>query len=110
MMENYEEFRVRTKNSDVLDATIQQLGPCAVIAGSFDGQVCTVRAFSGCAGFVRFAIEHQGYGEIVEGKSVERMKPLTPSQTRGEHNRPQHLTGTQRRNLRSERQMIWDKC
>ena len=107
-MSDYEEFRVRTENPEALDATIQQIGPCVVVAGSFDGEFCTVRAFSGCAGFVRFAIEHQGYGEIVEGEAVERMKRLTPSQTRGEHNRPAHLTETQIRNLRSEKQMLWD--
>lgn len=61
------DFLVDTKNPRALDATLQQLG--AVLIGGpsdfvrYDGHyVC--RAL-GDAGFVRFAIEQQGYAKVV---------------------------------------------
>lgn len=63
-MAEFVDLKVETRNPKALDATIQQMGPAAVIDGSFDGQTCTVRCFGGCHGFIKFAIEHQGYGKI----------------------------------------------
>lgn len=63
----FTDIRVRTANPSALDATVQQLPMCAavVIDGSWDGDVCTVRVLAGDPGFLRFAIENQGYGEVL---------------------------------------------
>lgn len=58
------DLRIRTGNPDALDATMQDLG-AVVVEGSFDGDSALVRCF-GNAGFVRFACENQGYGEVIE--------------------------------------------
>jgi hypothetical protein len=56
---------VRTVNPELLDATVQSLpGAAAVVQGSWNGDTCRVRVF-GDAGFLKFAIPHQGYGEII---------------------------------------------
>ncbi len=60
------DFLVDTKNPKALDATLQQFA--AVLIGgphfiTHDGHY-VVRAF-GDAGFVRFAIEHQGYAKVI---------------------------------------------
>lgn len=70
MSEGYTDLIVKTRNPELLDRTVQQLGPAVVVDGSFDGEVCRVRVF-GPAGFIRFAITNQGYGEIVESGSTE---------------------------------------
>ena len=59
------EIRVKTNDPDYLDFTVQSLGG-VVVEGSFQNGVCTVRALSGDAGFLAFAIQQQGYGEVVE--------------------------------------------
>jgi len=64
MPEGYTDLIVKTRNPELLDTTVQQLGPAVVVDGSFDGETCRVRVF-GPAGFIRFAITNQGYGEIV---------------------------------------------
>lgn len=56
---------VETRNPEVLDQTVQQLGAAAVVDGSFDGEKCLVRVF-GDPGFIKFAVTNQGYGKIVE--------------------------------------------
>jgi hypothetical protein len=61
---------VKTANPDLLDRTVQQLGPAVVVDGSFDGETCRVRVF-GPPGFIRYAISQQGYGEII------RQEPAT---------------------------------
>jgi hypothetical protein len=66
-MTDFTDITVRTANPKMLDSTVQQLGPAAVIDGSFDGDTCIVRIF-GDPGFIKFAIKNQGYGEIVEAK------------------------------------------
>lgn len=55
---------VTTRNPELLDRTMQQLGPACVVDGSYDGEKCRVRVF-GPVGYIRFAITNQGYGEIV---------------------------------------------
>ena len=60
----YTDIRVKTHNPEMLDSTVQQLGAAAVIDGSWDGEVCTVRIF-GDPGFIKFAIQSQGYGEVL---------------------------------------------
>lgn len=60
---------VKTANPDMLDRTVQQLGPAVVVDGSYDGETCRVRVF-GNPGFIRFAITNQGYGEIVGEERV----------------------------------------
>lgn len=64
-MPEFEDFQVETANPKMLDETVQQLGTAVVIDGSWDGKVCTIRAFGGCAGYLKFAIENQGYGRVV---------------------------------------------
>ena len=59
---------VRTANPQVLDRTVQQLGPAAVVGGpdnfvQVDG--CYVVRVFGDPGFIKFAIATQGYGEVV---------------------------------------------
>lgn len=58
---------VRTANPGMLDATVQQLGPAAVVGAPdyvmVDG--CYVVRVFGDPGFVKFAIKNQGYGEVV---------------------------------------------
>jgi hypothetical protein len=60
-------LKVRTGNPTLLDETIQQLPGCAavVIDGSFDGDTCLIAVFSG-ESFLRFALQNQGYGEVVD--------------------------------------------
>ncbi len=54
---------VRTANPDLLDRTVQQLGPAVVVDGTWNGDTCHVRVF-GDPGYFKFAITQQGYGEI----------------------------------------------
>jgi len=59
---------VRTRDPAMLDATVQQLGPAAVVGGPgpyvmVDG--CYVVRVFGNPGFIEFAIRQQGYGEVV---------------------------------------------
>lgn len=61
---------VTTVNPELLDQTVQQLGPAVVVEGSFNGKTCRVRVF-GDPGFIRFAITNQGYGEVVGVEPVE---------------------------------------
>jgi hypothetical protein len=55
---------VRTRNPELLDRTVQQLGPAVVVEGSYDGETCRVRVF-GSTGYIKFALANQGYGELV---------------------------------------------
>lgn len=61
---------VETSNPDTLDHTVQQLGAAAVVGGGKPGSYVRedgcyrVRCF-GCADWIRFAIERQGYGKVV---------------------------------------------
>lgn len=57
------DLRVRTRNPELLDQTMQGLG-AVVVDGSFDGDSALVRCF-GNAGFIKFACEQQGYGEVI---------------------------------------------
>lgn len=63
-MSEYTDLTVRTRNPQLLDETVQQLGAAVVIDGSFNGDTCQVRVF-GDPGYIKFAITQQGYGEIV---------------------------------------------
>lgn len=61
---------VRTANPDLLDQTVQSLGPAAVVGGGTpEGPVmvdgCYVVRVFGNPGFIKFAITQQGYGEVV---------------------------------------------
>ena len=58
------DITVQTKNHELLNETVQQLGTASVVKDSFDGEKCTVRIF-GDPGYIKFAIEQQGYGKIV---------------------------------------------
>jgi hypothetical protein len=44
-----------------LDRIVQQLGPA-----SWNGKSCKVRCFANSVGFIKFAINRQGYGKVVE--------------------------------------------
>ena len=65
MSAEFEDIEVETKNPTVLDETVQQLGAAAVIDGSFDGHTCKVRCFGNSVGFIKFSIDRQGYGQVV---------------------------------------------
>ena len=60
---------VRTRNPEMLDRTVQQLGAAVVVEGSFNGETCRVRVF-GPPGYLKYAITNQGYGEIVGEEKV----------------------------------------
>lgn len=81
-MSEHVDLLVRTTNPKYLDETVQQLGPAVLVEespglylaiddedgwwkeGGAHGYV--VRVLDGAhAGFVEFAITHQGYGEVV---------------------------------------------
>jgi hypothetical protein len=59
---------VRTNNPAALDRTVQALGPAAVVGGPDDFVLlegCYVVRCFGRAGFIEYAINKQGYGEVV---------------------------------------------
>jgi hypothetical protein len=58
---------VRTANPEMLDQTVQQLGPAVVVGAPDYAQVddCYVVRVFGDPGFIKFAITSQGYGEVV---------------------------------------------
>ena len=58
---------VRTANPEMLDRTVQQLGPAVVVGAPDYIQVdgCYVVRVFGNPGFIKFAITNQGYGEVV---------------------------------------------
>ena len=58
---------VRTASPEMLDQTVQQLGPAVVIGAPNYVQVdgCYVVRVFGDPGFIKFAIANQGYGEVV---------------------------------------------
>lgn len=68
-MEEVTDLIVRTRNPQLLDATVQQLGPAVVVDGTYNGDTCHVRVF-GPSGYIKFAITNQGYGEIVGEEPV----------------------------------------
>jgi hypothetical protein len=59
-------FRVETPNPEALDAVMRQMPMVVahVVEGSYDGTSCEVQVI-GDEGFVRFAINNQGYGKVV---------------------------------------------
>lgn len=61
------DFLVKSRNPKLLDETLQQMG--AVLIGGPNyllyGDCYVVRAFGGRSGFVRFAVQQQGYAEVV---------------------------------------------
>jgi hypothetical protein len=61
------EITVRTPNPDGLNKVLHQLpmSVAVVVDDSWNGDTCQVRVI-GDPGFVKFAITHQGYGEVVE--------------------------------------------
>ena len=65
------ELTITTANPELLDETIQQLPMCtaAVIDDSFNGTTCVVRVFGGL-GFLKFALERQGYGKVIKEETV----------------------------------------
>lgn len=63
----FDDLLVRTPHPEGL-ASVLALLPMSrtqVLMESWDGDSCTVRCYRGCVGFVRFAIDHQGYGEVL---------------------------------------------
>lgn len=66
-MSNATDILVKTASPELLDRTVQQLGPAAVVGAPdymmVDG--CYVVRVFGDPGFVKFAIANQGYGEVV---------------------------------------------
>lgn len=63
-MSEFTDITVKCVNPDALDQTVQQMGAAAVIEGSWNGETCKVRIF-GNPGFIKFAIDHQGYGKVI---------------------------------------------
>lgn len=64
-MNTFTDIEVQCGNPESLDSTVQQLGAAAVIDGSWNGKTCKVRIF-GNPGYIKFAINHQGYGKVIE--------------------------------------------
>ena len=71
MIKEATDFLVECKNPKAFDQTIQQLGAAALInSGNEDNYTkkdgyYIMRVF-GDAGFLRFAIENQGYGKVIK--------------------------------------------
>lgn len=67
---NATDFLIKCGNPDAFDTTIQQLGAAALIEGNAKGTYLqkdgyyVMRVF-GDAGYLKFAIQQQGYGEII---------------------------------------------
>jgi hypothetical protein len=65
------DFLIKCGNPEAFDRTIQQLGAAALIENGGKGQYLQkdgyyiMRVF-GDSGFLRFAIENQGYGKIIK--------------------------------------------
>ena len=66
-MSDATDILVKTASPELLDQTVQQLGPAAVVGApdyvKVDG--CYVVRVFGDVGFIKFAIATQGYGEVV---------------------------------------------
>jgi hypothetical protein len=63
---DFADLLVETKNPKLLDETLQQLpGAAVVVDDSYNGMTCVVRVF-GDPGFIKFAINQQGYGRVIE--------------------------------------------
>lgn len=63
----FTDILVRTASPELLDTTVQQLGP-AVVAGAPDYVMvegCYVVRVYGNPGYIKWAIAKQGYGEVV---------------------------------------------
>lgn len=60
---------VQTPDPELLDTTVQQLGPAVVVEGTYDGTTCKVRVF-GDPGYIKFALAQQGYGQVVGEEPV----------------------------------------
>jgi hypothetical protein len=64
-MIEYTDLVVETNDPDLLDQTLQGLpGVTVVVDDSYNGVTCVVRII-GDPGFVKFAIDRQGYGRVV---------------------------------------------
>ena len=69
-MAEQKELLVRTANRDALDRTLQQLGGLVAEKPEPDGTY-VVRAFPPeNFGFLKFAIQNQGYAEIVGEREI----------------------------------------
>jgi hypothetical protein len=64
--QQFTDIEVEECHPDNLDRIVQQLGPAVVIEGSWNGKSCKVRCFANSVGFIKFAINRQGYGKVVE--------------------------------------------
>lgn len=60
----FTDIEVETNEPLYLDRVVQHWA-AAVIEGSWNGKTCKVRCF-GDPGFIKFAIDHQGYGKVVQ--------------------------------------------
>ena len=87
-MEDVRDILVETNNPDYLDRSINYFGAAVVGGGMPGGYVkvngaYVVRCF-GNAGFIKFAIENQGYGTVVrefDGMYLEASVSLPPTKT-----------------------------
>lgn len=70
-MKQATDFLIECGNPEAFDNTIQQLGAAALIDGGVKGKYIKkdgyyiMRVF-GDAGFLKFAIENQGYGKVIK--------------------------------------------
>lgn len=66
---NAKDILVRVANPEALDRTVQSFGAAVVGGGMPGGYVkvdgCYVVRCFGNADFIKFAITHQGYGQVV---------------------------------------------
>jgi hypothetical protein len=82
---DYDEFRVVTSSPHTLDRVLEALPSTVaeVVDGSYDGESCVVRCWLG-GGFAKYAIEHQGYGQVVTGPLLDGRVIERPQMTAGE--------------------------
>ena len=80
MIKEATDFLVECKNPKAFDQTIQQLGAAALINGGNEDNYTKkdgyyiMRVF-GDAGFLRFAIENQGYGKVIKKLEERTQRP-----------------------------------
>ena len=79
------DFLIECANPEAFDQTVQQLGTAVLMDGGTKGHYIqkdgyyVMRVF-GNPGYIKFAIEHQGYGKIIKQLDKLLYQPLVYEQ------------------------------
>jgi hypothetical protein len=66
-MSLFTDIEVECGGHEALAQTVQQMGAFVVLPETWNGRTVKVRCF-GDAGYLKFAINRQGYGRVVENE------------------------------------------